>query len=289
LFCEQHRKGVIRSLLWTVALLGLISPVLAQDLGGALDLGQLGADMGVNSAIRANVGRAPTTRSLPAQRPQAAAVRLTFTPSPAERRKNLAQFIAKSRKRDPEGAARLEKLFASRDVIGQINREMGACGFQANNVADAYAAWWINAWLASRGRTEDPTRQQTDAVRAQAAHAMATLPQMARASDAVKQEMTEAYLVQTALIGAVIEQARGNPDRLRQLASAVRKGARAAGLDLDAMQLTDSGFVSGGIGATEDADRQVATLGTTRPVATATAGLTGGARLGRAREPGSGH
>jgi hypothetical protein len=305
---------MIHSLFGIVALFGFAGPVVAQDLGGALDLGQLGADMGVNNAIRANVGRGRTARSLPVRRPQAAAVRLTFTPSQAERRKNLAQFVVKSRKRDPEGAARLEKLFASRDIIGQINREMGAYGFQANNVADAYAAWWINAWLASRGRTEDATRQQISAVRAQAAHAMTTLPQMASASDAVKQEMTEAYLVQTALIGSVMEQSRGNPGQLRQLAAAVRKGARASGLNLDVMELTDDGFVSGGVGANEDPDRQVAaTADTAQPAgevapqvaaareqkddnvilyavaAAAAAGLAGGAWLGRTRKAGPEH
>ena len=278
---RRHREAITPSLLWIVALLGFTGPVPAQDLGGALDLGQLGADMGVNDAIRASVGRAPTLRTSPPRHPQAAAIRLTFAPSSAERRKNFAQFIARPRKRDPEGAARLEKLCASRDVIGQINREMAAYGFQANNVADAYAAWWINAWLASRGRTGDPTRRQIDAVRAQAAHAMTTLPQMATASDAVKQEMTEAYLVQTALIGSMIEQAHGNPGHLHQLATAVRKGARAAGLDLDAMELTDNGFVSGGMGATADTRRQVATAAAT--------GLVSGASPRHARKAAPGH
>jgi len=169
---------------------------------------------------------------------------LSFTPSVERRRKNLAQFVAKSRQRDPQGAAELEKLFASQDVIAQLNRQMISYGFRANDLGDAYAAWWLNAWLASRGRTDDPTRQQITAVRAQAARAIGSLPQLVNAGDGAKQEMAEAYLVQTALIGGVIEQSKGDPAQLKRFGGAVRLGAKASGLDLAAMELTDSGFVT---------------------------------------------
>lgn len=224
---------------------------IAQDVGGAMDMTGMGIYAMEDSVMDAAQGT--VTRSGPAARRSVrpAAVRLDFRPSIEQRKKNLAQFVAKSRKRDPQGAAQLEKLFASGDVIGQINREIGRYGFRTNDVADAYAAWWINAWLASRGRTDDPSRQQIAAVRAQAAQAMASLPQMANASDAVKQEMTEAYLVQTALIGSHLEQARGNPAQLRKIGAAVRQGARASGLDLGAMELTDEGFVPARSGAVE--------------------------------------
>lgn len=171
--------------------------------------------------------------------------RLTYAPSIEQRRRNLAQLVAKSRKHDPQGAAALERLFASQDVIGQINRQMITYGFRANDLGDAYAAWWLNAWLASRGRTDDPTRRQIAAVRAQAARAIASLPHVVNASDAVKQEVAEAYLVQTALIGANTEQAKGDPARLKRVGAAVRQGAQASGLDLGSMELTDNGFIPG--------------------------------------------
>jgi len=169
--------------------------------------------------------------------------RLTYAPSMAQRRRNLAQFVAASRKRDPEGAARLEKVFASQDLIGQINRRTAAYGFRANDVGDAYAAWWLNAWLASRERTDEATPRQIAAVRGQAAAALGSLPQLRTASDAVKQEAAEAYFVQTALIGSYLEQASGRPEQMKRLAAAVREGARAAGMDLTGLELTDGGFV----------------------------------------------
>ena len=53
-----------------------------------------------------------------------------------------------------------------------------------------------------------------------------------------------AYLVQTALIGAVLEQAKGDPAQLKRFGAAVRRGAQASGLDLAAMELTDNGFIT---------------------------------------------
>lgn len=230
------------------ALLAAASPGAAQDLGGALDLGQLGADIGVNRAIQSHV--AQSARSRPGPRPaappaHATATRLTYAPSMAQRRRNLARFVAASRQRDPQGAARLEQAFTSRDLIGEMHRRMAAYGFRANDVGDAYAAWWLNAWLASRGRTEDATPRQIAAVRGQAAAALGSLPQLRSASDAVKQEVAEAYLVQTAVIGSHLERASGDPSQMKRLAAAVREGARAAGMDLAGLELTDSGFVVG--------------------------------------------
>ena len=46
-----------------------------------------------------------------------------------------------------------------------------------------------------------------------------------------------------ALIIAAQEGAAHNPALMQKLADAVRQGAKASGLDLDAIQLTDTGFV----------------------------------------------
>lgn len=254
---DRRSLSVMQHLVPYAASISLCSPVMAQDLGGALDLGQLGASIGVNRAIGANVARSQgSSRSAPPPysfspdtapaQTEAAPVRLTFTPSVERRRKNLAQFVAKSRDKDPQGAAKMEKVFASRDVIEHINGQIGTYGLQANNVADAYTLWWLSAWFASRGRTDDPSRQQIQAVRAQAVQAMSSLPAMVKADDAVKQEMTEAYLLQSDLIAAYLAQARNDPDLMQRMGDAVRQGAQASGLDLDAIELTDDGFVPAG-------------------------------------------
>jgi hypothetical protein len=224
---------------------GLIAPLPAGAQEG-VDWGGLMAGIAHGTAMDEAAGESVTKRQRGARRTTTAAplARLTYAPSIERRRRNLAQFVAKSRRGDPQGAAELEQLFTSQDVIGQINRQMITYGFRANDLGDAYAAWWLNAWLASRGRTDDPTRRQINAVRTQAARSIGSLPQVVNASDAAKQEMAEAYLVQTALIGAVLEHAKGDPAQLKRFGALVRSGAQASGLDLGAMELTEEGFIA---------------------------------------------
>jgi hypothetical protein len=116
-------------------------------------------------------------------------------------------------------------------------------GLSVDNLADAYAIWWISAWNATHGANPDPSRAMSQAVRAQAASALATTPAIAGAGDAAKQQFAEALLVQMILVDTAVEQNKANPSRLRALAVAVSQGARQMGLDLSAMRLTETGFV----------------------------------------------
>jgi len=228
----------IRPLCLALGLLLAASPSWAQD--GVLDMTGMGIYAMEETVMQAARETVTNGRRSPVHVAPASAS-LTYKPSMERRRANLARFIAKSRKVDPQGAARLEKEFATTDVIGKMDRALADYGMRADNVGDAYAAWWLNAWLASRQRTDNPTARQVRAVRAQAAEALAATP-LASASDAEKQEVAEANLVQAALIGAHMEGAKGNPGLSRRVADAVRQGARVSGLNLDAMDLTDQGF-----------------------------------------------
>lgn len=247
-----------RSRLAAAALLltGVAVPAAAQEFA-AMDMTGMGIYAMEDSVMDAAGDSVSSNRrgSGRARVATAPTVRLTYKPSMERRRANFAQFIEKTRKKNPQAAADLQKELSS-DVIEKIGGAIGQFGMRADNVADAYAIWWLNAWLASRQRNDTPPARQIAAVRAQAARAMSSVPEMASASDAVKQEMAEANLIQAAMLGSMMDDAEGNPTKLRQLAAAVRKGARATGLNLDAMDLTDDGFVPGGVGATEGADEE---------------------------------
>ncbi len=177
----------------------------------------------------------------PAPAPSATAFR--YTPSPRRRAANLAQFVAKSRQNDPKGAADLERLFASTDVVEAMRAPLAEAGLRIDDVADAYAVYWINAWQASRGVDDDVSRRMATAVRNQVAGVMASTGALRGASDAAKQEMAESLLIQAALIAAAMEQSKSSPELGRQLAAAVSQGARGMNLDLAAMTLTEDGFV----------------------------------------------
>jgi uncharacterized protein YijF (DUF1287 family) len=181
-----------------------------------------------------------------AEMPKDTAV-LAFTPSTSRRRANLASFVDRTRAADPVGADKMQQLFASTDIIGSIDGKMRSTyGMRANNVADAYAVWWVSAWMGARGRSDDATPGQMAMVRRQAASALASTPEFVGAGDADKQQMAEAMLVQAALIGDTIDTYKADPAMLARARAAIAKGARGSGLDLDTMTLTDEGFVPAG-------------------------------------------
>jgi hypothetical protein len=168
---------------------------------------------------------------------------LTFTPSLARRKANFAQFVAKSRAVDPAGAAQLQQLFASTDVIAALDKAIQPFGLRANNVADAYTVWWVSSWLAANERTDTSTRAQFQGAKAQASKALLATPLFATATEASKQEMAEIFLIQAGMIDAYVEQSKTNPQQMKLMAKAVRQGALATGVDLDAMTLGATGFV----------------------------------------------
>jgi hypothetical protein len=167
---------------------------------------------------------------------------LSYRLSLAVRKRNLAQFVEKSRSTNPAGAAQMEQLFAATDVMGQIDKAMTTVGLRPNNVADAYAVYWTSAWLGARGRNEDLPKAQMIAVRNQAANALLAAPQFRSATDAQKQELAEAMLIQAALISASIDNAKSDPALMVKLKVAIAQGAKGMGLDLDRMTLTSQGF-----------------------------------------------
>ena len=176
--------------------------------------------------------RAPDVRSL------------VFKPSLAQRKTNLANFVAKSRAQNQAGGDQLEAMFASTDIIAAIGKSLVLYGLRTDNMADAYTVYWLSAWLAANGRIEDNSRAQAQAIKRQAANALLAVPAVAAAGNAEKQEFAEAMLIQAAMIDSSMQQAKGNPKQLAAIAKAVRQGAKASGLDLDAMNLTEDGFVA---------------------------------------------
>lgn len=172
--------------------------------------------------------------------------RLGFAPSKARRNANLAAFVEKTRAVDPNGAADLQRLFAEGDIIERIGAAIAPVGLRTDNLADVYALWWIAAWQATRGDNDTLGRDMYAAVRAQSARALNAAGSPGKASDAEKQELAEALLVQTMLIDVAVDRAKGNPALMRQVKLAVAKGARGMGLDMAGMEITGGGFVPNG-------------------------------------------
>lgn len=189
-----------------------------------------------------NQARRPALIAAP-NRAIASASALTFQSSLAVRKRNFAQFVSKTRAQSPENADAMARLLTSTDVIGMMGSAIAPYGLRTNNVADAYALYWIAAWEASRGITDSgETRERIQAVKAQAANALLATPDFVNATPAQKQELAEAFLIQSALIQDTVNTYASDPAMLRKVSAAVAQGAKASGLDLKSMTLTEAGF-----------------------------------------------
>lgn len=211
-------------------------------------LGRCGAEEeSEGSAVTeyANPAASLAARGAATPAPQISPTELNFAPSATRRRQNLAGFVSKVRQKDPQEAAQLQQLFASTDIVDQIDGLIAPLGLSTDNVADAYALWWVSAWNGARGLETNPSRAQLQAVRQQAETALVSTPQLAGANDAQKQEMAESLLLQAVLIDQAVTAAQGDAAMLRRIGAAVKQGAAAAKVDLDAMVLTPAGFETG--------------------------------------------
>jgi hypothetical protein len=251
---DSPKEGQMRKYLKLIGivLLSLLTiPAFAQDIGPALDPGMVTVTMGSNAleqsenrrAMGQEIFRTLKTPKLSAKA-DASAASLIFRSSLETRKKNMAQFVKKMRAVDPEGAAKLQQYVGSNDVIVAIGKGMAGYGLRTNNVADAYTLWWINAWLGATKQDFDITPAQFNKVKQQAAASFLAVPSFSTATDAVKQEMAEAFLLQGALVGAAIEDPRmQSADGKKNLSAAMLTAGKAMNIDLLAMTLTADGFV----------------------------------------------
>jgi len=183
----------------------------------------------------------PEPSSQPLAAPDLATLR--YIPSRARRTTNLARFVEKTGASDPAGAASLQNLFAQGDIIERIGGSLAPHGLRVDDLADAYTVWWISAWQATKGTNVETNDRTNKAVRGQAARALSGISGLTGGGDAAKQEFAESLLIQSMLIEAAVDQAKGDPERLRAVGAAVRQGARGMGIDLSSITLTERGFM----------------------------------------------
>lgn len=235
----EHRR-----ISWCLAgLIALAMPFTAAAQSGVDWGGMMGTIAQGDATMEAARAPAPQIRRAPAPVPRAQVASLAYQPSIERRKANLAKIVAHTERLDAKGAAELERLFASGDVVAKMQNAVSRYGIRTDNLADAYAMWWIDSWQAAHNRNTPFNARQFAAVRAQAARAMLAVPDIARGGDATKQQLAEGHLIQAFIIESMMGLAERNPAFRATMARAVRQGARASGVDLDAMRLTEAGFV----------------------------------------------
>jgi hypothetical protein len=157
-------------------------------------------------------------------------------------RTNLANFVAKIRQTDPQGAAQLERFFAGTDFMGEVDRELQGLGLRSDNLSHCYALWWVTAWKVSKADLTETTPQIYAAVAAQARDGFLRSGALNNTNDAQKQELAQSLLIQAGLLDASAQANATNPTMMAALSRAAISGARASGLRIDTMVLTPTGF-----------------------------------------------
>jgi len=159
------------------------------------------------------------------------------------RKRNLAQIVAKVRASDPQAAAGLESAFAKGDPIAAIAPALRRYDLRTDDVADAAAAYVVTAWYAVQGRSDDAPRSHVQGVREQIRRTLLSLPEFGRTSDATKQQMAEALLVQMMIADASFTAAKGKPAQMTKTKAAINQGVRSTlHLDLSKLKLGSQGL-----------------------------------------------
>lgn len=222
-------------------------PAAAQDVWGwSIIIPSVTGTDQLGTYLRGQMNQQEEARSPTSAAPGASPASLVFKPSAERRAANFERLLERGRGADPAAIQQLRAALSDPTLFPRLQRELDRYDLRADNMADAYAIWWISAWQAARLDSSDPRPQAVRAVKAQAENAFLANPVLLNAGDAQKQELAETLLVQAMIMSAGVEQVKKDPSQAGALGHMVRRMARGFGLDLDAMTLTDAGFVSAG-------------------------------------------
>jgi hypothetical protein len=190
-----------------------------------------------------------------------------YTPSKARTRSNLKALAAKLQTTDPANGAQADQLFASTDVIGAVEGVMGRLGLEKNNVAHAYALYWVIYWGLANKVHDTPSAAAMQAVARQAESGFAANAAFAALGNAEKQQAAEELMALAAIMDASSELAKSDAGLATQMADAAIQGSQRSGLELDKITLTEAGFVpkskkrSDASGAVSEGDKAIADAG----------------------------
>ncbi|KFC71753.1 hypothetical protein FF80_00370 [Devosia sp. LC5] len=226
-----------RERIWWIALAIVLMAAPVQAQYGAFDMGALTNTLALDHVTRSEGARpAASGASIPK-------TLLTFAPSEELRTRNLADFIAQTRARDAEAGNALQQLLATNDVINAAEGYLQPYGMSASNVADAISLYLSTAWLAIHGSIADPDKSAMHSVRDQLAAAIGATPAFRQASDADKQQLAEAMIVQSAMISQFVLSAQNDPEQMRRVQEAVGETVMSQfGLNLAALNMTPEGL-----------------------------------------------
>ena len=159
------------------------------------------------------------------------------------RQKRVAAWMTKMRAVDAKGMAQFERTPAGRNLFSVIQPQLTRYSLRADDLADCLTVYLVNAWYGVRGNDQDPPRAYVLATRTQMRTSLLSNSIFATATDATKQEVAEALLLQTIEDGSNLAVAKKDPKQMPRVKSLIRQGVlKTFKLDMTKLKLTSQGL-----------------------------------------------
>lgn len=185
------------------------------------------------------------SRPAPAQAPVEAMRTLDFERDPAVTAREREAFAAHLAAQ-PNGGEPVVQAVRSGKLMDEFDRLLQRYGYSPRNLGDVLGAYLVICWeiVSESDSNDEPAGQR--AVRRQLAGPLASVPAIARMSDAQKQGQAErtAYLTMVAASAYQELKHGGDPGRLADLQRNVRASLLQSGIDLERLVLTEDGLVA---------------------------------------------
>ena len=241
--------AVALTVAWNAA--SLTAPASAQELnlGPIIDpaiVGGIAAQQAVIDDInkggagsKGGRGSRPGTRG---SRP-ASGGSTRYRPNLAVRRRTVANWMAKTRAANPQVAANLQRDLRGRDPIAALSANIGRYGLRTDDLADVMAVYLVSSWQGIRGEMNDPPLAPVRAARAQMHRVLLSNRRFSSASNATKQQLADALLLQMVVDDQSLRVAKGNPALIARTKNTIRQNTLSVfKIDLSKMKLTNQGF-----------------------------------------------
>lgn len=136
----------------------------------------------------------------------------SFNVSRVRTRQNVKSYIAQARANNPTLAAQYSQILETNDFDDLMGEIMRVAGLRRDNVADAFAIYWVQSWMIANHGAIKPNLTMIQAVRGQSNKIMLNLHQSIGDDDASKQKFADIHLMQMMILLSGYQQVETNPE-----------------------------------------------------------------------------
>ncbi len=193
----------------------------------------------VKSSVRRSFSNIRKTK------PRKALTTTTYRESPAVHKQVLTRFTNwVGTKLNATDAESISRDFEN-DMVGRWAKGVAEVDLKRGDVADALTSYWLVNWHIANRVTSDPKPAQVRAVRHLFVSVLSSTPAFARATNAQRQEMAEAFIYNSVLQGGAFGQIfrTGDQAQIKRYSDGRAASFKTEmGFDLRTMKLTNTGF-----------------------------------------------